>query len=423
MRTLAPRLTRIALAGVLSAGLIVAGLGGASVAAGSDTCSLSAGTLTVTLDPFHGDTGLGTGRTELGGDSTGKIVVTEDDRPIDCGGAPLASLTAIELQGSEPHLQIDDPESFVNGSGADIPITDAAGGLLVLRGTSGNQDWLAASVGSDGAAGVDLDPGAADGNEINITGRTNLEMAGNSGRDHLSAAGGGAPPFPYRVSLVSGRQAPSQCFKQFCGGSGTDSAGDLLEAGAGNSQLIGGLQADTLVGGASSDHLDGAEGKDLLLGNGGNDFLFGASGQDRAYGGGGDDVISGGVAADLIAGGAGRDLVDYSYETSGVHVSLNGRRNDGGPIDGLHSGRGGDTLRRVENINGSFGPDVLSGGPGANLIVGFEGNDRIFGAPGNDRLFGGTGRDRVYGGTGRDLCGGRGDVKRGCEVLTAALGP
>src|SRR5207302_1423590 len=57
-------------------------------------------------------------------------------------------------------------------------------------------------------------------------------------------------------------------------------------------------------------------------------------------------------------------------------------------------------------LQGTSGPDTLTGTPVRNEIHGGRGNDRIFGMSGDDCLFGGLGDDLVRGANGADVIHG-----------------
>jgi Ca2+-binding RTX toxin-like protein len=198
----------------------------------------------------------------------------------------------------------------------------------------------------------------------------------------------------------------------------------------------------TRTGGDSDDTLLGGDGDDLLIGGGGNDTLRGNAGQDRFSGGTGSNIIDGG--ANPILGG---DIVDYADRISVISVDLflmrgehgpneidtligieniiGGSANDtllgdaaanglrGNPGSDLIDGRGGedtvsyfldplavdvdlvagigrdgfggtDTLRGVENVNGSAFSDTLRGDSGRNVFQGLAGNDLLDGRGGTD---------------------------------------
>lgn len=145
---------------------------------------------------------------------------------------------------------------------------------------------------------------------------------------------------------------------------------------------------------------------------------------DRMTGSSRDEVFRGRAGFDTIDGGAGRDAVEYRFDDDfdgpkrGVLIDLaNGRA-----VDGF---RNVDTLRNIENaegtvygdtirgdaiynyVNGEGGADSISGGNGDDLLYGDRENDT--GAAGADTINGGNGNDRIDGAGGRDdLTGGAG---------------
>jgi Ca2+-binding RTX toxin-like protein len=77
------------------------------------------------------------------------------------------------------------------------------------------------------------------------------------------------------------------------------SAGDELQAGVGDHELVGRGGNDELRGGDGNDELRGGAGNDELFGEGGNDRLFGGPGKDDLDGGvGGNDFGNGGTGSD-----------------------------------------------------------------------------------------------------------------------------
>lgn len=112
-------------------------------------------------------------------------------------------------------------------------------------------------------------------------------------------------------------------------------------------------------------------------------------------GGAGDDTLSGGMGAELIRGGPGDDTASYADRATAVHVTLDETAGDGA------AGEGDDV--RTENVTGGAGDDVLIGNGAANeLSAGAGGSDRLIGLGGPDTLSGGAGRDTLDGGPGDD---------------------
>ncbi len=177
----------------------------------------------------------------------------------------------------------------------------------------------------------------------------------------------------------------------------------------------GGDGADTLTPSSDGNTLAGDAGDDTLTGGASPDLLNGGDGDDQLDGRGGDDGLDGGLGSDTIVGSDGRDRVSYTGRGRGVHVDLEGDRDDGEP------GEGDLVDTSVENASGGFGsdeligderPNLLDGGQtGDDLLVGAGGDDYLllssYLAAGLDRAFGGDGNDRLEGGG--ELDGGAGD--------------
>lgn len=138
---------------------------------------------------------------------------------------------------------------------------------------------------------------------------------------------------------------------------------------------------------AGDDSQTGSQKADTLSGLAGNDALSGLAGDDTLAGGNGNDVLRGGAGADHLVGGGGIDTAMYSESSVGVTVDIAAGKGIGGNAQG-------DVLSGIENVYGSSGGDVLSGGVTANTLVGNAGNDVIDGRGGQDTLGGGAGADR-----------------------------
>ena len=106
---------------------------------------------------------------------------------------------------------------------------------------------------------------------------------------------------------------------------------------------------------------------------------------ENAKGGAGNDVFVGNTANNVLDGGAGSDTVVFTG-TTGVNVTLN---DTGADVIVTHDGET-DTLRSIENIQGTVGNDTLIGNSQNNTLSG--------GASGQDTLSGGAGDDRLIGG-------------------------
>jgi Ca2+-binding RTX toxin-like protein len=71
-----------------------------------------------------------------------------------------------------------------------------------------------------------------------------------------------------------------------------------------------------------------------------------------------------------------------------------------------------------DNVEGTWGSDIISTGNGDDNVLGRPGDDRIDGGNGNDFLIGNRGKDIVTGGNGKDIVSGGADD----DVLTGGNG-
>jgi Ca2+-binding RTX toxin-like protein len=106
---------------------------------------------------------------------------------------------------------------------------------------------------------------------------------------------------------------------------------------------------------------------------------------ENAKGGAGNDIFIGNTANNILDGGAGSDTVIFT-NTTGVNVTLN---DTGADVIVSHDGET-DTLRSIENIQGTSGNDTITGNAQDNTLSGGSGGaDTLSGGAGNDRLLGG----------------------------------
>lgn len=153
---------------------------------------------------------------------------------------------------------------------------------------------------------------------------------------------------------------------------------------------------EVVIGSANDDVITGTDNGDVINSGAGNDVMYGNAGNDVIDGGSGVDLLDGGAGDDDLHGGSGRDRVWYATRTESVNVSLDGVANDG------EAGEADFVGADIENAEGGYGNDVITGDSGSNELHGREGNDRIEGGDGNDELHGDTGADEVLGGGGID---------------------
>ena len=134
-------------------------------------------------------------------------------------------------------------------------------------------------------------------------------------------------------------------------------------AGLGGGDVITGLGGgDSICGGNGSDKLIGGDRGDALAGEAGNDALSGGGGSDFFFGGPGNDTFNGGAGID--------DTATYFLAPSGVQADL---------AAGTATGEGTDTLKGIEDLEGSRFDDTLTGDPNWNFFFPGDGNDIVVG--------------------------------------------
>lgn len=322
-----------------------------------------------------------------------------------------------DLSDASADLSIIARHTDLTGTDAADALTDFSADNFVFTDITVNGDNTAEA--TDGTAGDDTIIGGRGDDSIN-------GAAGNDflvgGRDDDVINGGGGDD-------------------ELRGGRGDD----VLDGGAGNDVLFGSLGDDVLNGGARGDVLLGDDGADTLNGGGGADSanyvrddadifvdlqtgearggfaegdvliniesvtsgtgddtlwavdtgsrLSGAGGDDKLWGRGGDDTLAGGngndtlygsEGADVLNGGRGVDEADYRMSDAGVQVDLAAGTASGGYADG-------DTLLRINNLDGSAFDDVLTGNSQANWIRGNAGDDTLTGGARSDTFVFGEG--------------------------------
>jgi len=132
-------------------------------------------------------------------------------------------------------------------------------------------------------------------------------------------------------------------------------------------------------------------GHSVLNGGAGNDVLTGGIGNDTIRGGRGNDILVDAGGQNLLRGGAGNDIITLGAQASGSTAI------GGAGHDIIRSSIGNDTLM------GNSGHDQLFGGAGHDVLLGGRGHDVLNGGTGNDRLVGGQGNDILVGDGGADL--------------------
>jgi Ca2+-binding RTX toxin-like protein len=173
-------------------------------------------------------------------------------------------------------------------------------------------------------------------------------------------------------------------------------------------RINGNAGSDTLVGGPGDDVLEAGEnyngpddGNDVLRGEGGDDVLYADPGGDQLDGGSGDDLLVSSVVVcqgHRFDGGSGEDTVSYARSDAALRITLGGT---GGPAG---CGDPDQILGDNESLEGSDGPDVLTGDNGDNSMLGHLGADTFIAKGGDDFIDAADGqRDKAI------VCGGGND--------------
>lgn len=249
-----------------------------------------------------------------------------------------------------------------------------------------------------GSAYVQLDPA--------LGGGAGLQVVGGAGKDHFAvgfdeasqtfgvsaerplAAGFGCSHPGGAANQVSCPAGGEGRWLMADLGPGDDSVrvvGSLVAVG--NVRLAGGFGDDLLKGGPEDDLLEAGPGADRLYGGAGADGLVGGlPGPTFLYGGEDGDLLAagGGCAGGALVGGPGRD--DASFAEVGTHpgvlvVSF--------PADKawIPEVKGCDSVhlsKTNEDMEGTFGPDILLGDSRPNAMLGQPGRDTFFGNGGDD---------------------------------------
>jgi len=158
--------------------------------------------------------------------------------------------------------------------------------------------------------------------------------------------------------------------------------------GVGEVRVAGGPGDDVLRGGGEDSLLEGGLGADRLYGGAGSDALIAgrAGGPNFLHGGPGGSLLAAGppCAGGRIVGGSGSDNVSFAELPIQPGVLVASLRRGIAYVEGVRDCNPVRIARSVENLEGSFGPDVLVGDRRANNILGQPGADRIYGGGGDD---------------------------------------
>ncbi|MEX2105553.1 MAG: calcium-binding protein [Solirubrobacterales bacterium] len=315
-------------------------------------------------------------------------------------------------------------QSIFGGGGGDVLI--AGGSATGLRGGPDGDDC----VGGEPATGCEstLEGGpVVPRNTANVSvgamasgegGFTDLYLIGSELTDKVTVAYTAAPAEAVTFQLVSGSFEAVEAAESVCEVKAATEAvceptapldvvlvagmgeNDVLQAsglpmttslmllgGEGNDQVGAGDESDdTLVDGPGDDVLHGHSHDDALLNNGGRDELFGEGGNDL--------FLSTAICeGDVIDGGEERDNGSWAKFGKAVEARLDqglaGQPGAGGAAQ-CSSGTP-DSLRAIEDLEGTSSGDVFFGDAGPNQLLGHFGPDTYFALAGEDRILANSG--------------------------------
>ncbi|PUE10949.1 hypothetical protein B9Z51_00980 [Limnohabitans sp. T6-5] len=303
------------------------------------------------------------------------------------------------MGGTDTLIDID---QVYGGSGNDWIV--GSNDRDVLDGGAGN-DTLDGGTNSDNVrywqstAGVIVNLSATalvvNGATAKVTGLTGLvTVAGGTAMDGM----GGVD------TLINIENIQGSNYNDYLRGSDDVNVRQFYTGFAGNDTIDGGAGIDIVtfvdtplsMGGVNvtlaSTLADKKGGVDTLINIEG---ISGTRSNDTIVGNSGDNWLRGDGGSDILDGGAGNDWVFSSGDPAGVNINLTtGLAVDGwGGANNVLGLGGTDTLKNIENAEGSDFNDVITGSAINNQLVGRDGDDTIDGGAGADTLSGGAGND------------------------------
>lgn len=296
------------------------------------------------------------------------------------------------LSGGEPQ----DPQTVHAGGGADR-IRLGTGESSVYG--EGGRDLVYGGPGQDSLVGGKM------GDRLFGEGGTDY-LHGEGGHDVL--LGGAGDDFVHGYdgddTLDGGSGMDKVFFTELCCDYSYESGGVRVDLGEGTAKARDG--SDTL---RRFEYVYGSQGADRIEGSNRDETIEALDGDDVIVGGGGKDLLIADswfgadedAGNDVVRGGAGRDTIRYvGYEKIKINLAK-------GTASGARMGS--DRVAGIEDIIGTWGPDVLIGNGRANYIlgdaVGGARNDFLDGRGGTDTLDGGPGpRDKCVNGEKLDRC-------------------
>jgi Ca2+-binding RTX toxin-like protein len=249
------------------------------------------------------------------------------------------------------------------GTSAQIAPSLAGGSGLVVTGTSG-ADTLSVSLKADGRFLV------------------------RSADAALGPRKGCSAVSPSKRTLVCQPLAPARyLLVELGGGDDRLTLGDRLVL-IGAVRVGGGTGDDVVRGGEEDDLFQAAAGDDRLFGGAGSDGLLGEADADALVGQTGDDLLAAGgpCGGGRLVGNAGDDNASFARTQNPQGVMQASLEAGTAFIRGSTDCKRTTIDASVEDLEGSFGDDVLIGDAGDNSFFGQPGADEFYGLDGNDIL-------------------------------------
>jgi Ca2+-binding RTX toxin-like protein len=148
----------------------------------------------------------------------------------------------------------------------------------------------------------------------------------------------------------------------------------------------GGAGDDVIRAGEEDDHLQAGDGSDRLLGGAGSDGLLGGADADFMFGQPGDDLLAAGgpCGGGRLVGNAGDDNASFARTSDPQGVMEASLESGRAFLRGVTDCRPTLLDASLEDLEGTFGRDVLIGDAGDNGFFGQPGADEFYGRDGND---------------------------------------
>jgi len=254
----------------------------------------------------------------------------------------------------------------------------------------GPQNDARSASGSFGGVSFTAGLTGGPGNDDIIGGTGSDDLFGLDGEDFLMGDLGTIDDSDPAARVASPDEATGQGDRLF-GGTQDD---DLFGEG-GDDEMHGEAGADYMEGHDGEDDMFGQNDIDHMLGNDDNDFMEGGPEGDLMFGNDGDDQMFGQTGADRMIGGSAGDAAADTGDRMWGGTENDTMIGDNGTINSPPDV--GDT-----GLVGTFGNDVMNGGPHDDWMYGQEGNDTMRGAGEFDRMFGNLGADTMFGEGGPD---------------------